>query len=215
MKLNGSTLKKGTDYTVSYKNNKNAGTATVTIKGTGSYKGKVTKNFTISKCSVGSDDGTEPGLGMAFGYSTPAFTGSAQKPIYVELLGTGTRSAYRLKKGTDYRITYKNNINAGTATFTVTGIGNFTGSYTGKFMISQANLPYIATATLSKTTYKYNGKARKPSVKVVNKWGKTLKKGTDYTVTYSNNKKVGTATVKITGKGNYKGTITKTFKITK
>ena len=58
----------------------------------------------------------------------------------------------------------------------------------------------------------YTGKALKPSPTVkLNK--KTLKKGTDYTVTYKNNKKVGKATVTIKGKGNYTGTITKTFKI--
>ncbi|MBR1752189.1 MAG: hypothetical protein IJ740_15210 [Ruminococcus sp.] len=67
-------------------------------------------------------------------------------------------------------------------------------------------------ATLSKTSYTYNGKARKPAVIVKN--GKTtLKKGTDYTVTYKNNTKVGKATVTIKGKGNYTGTVTKTFKI--
>ena len=41
------TLKKGTDYTVSYKNNKNVGVATVTIKGIGTYKDTVTKTFKI------------------------------------------------------------------------------------------------------------------------------------------------------------------------
>ena len=41
----------------------------------------------------------------------------------------------------------------------------------------------------------------------------TLKKGTDYTVKYTNNVEKGTATVTITGTGNYKGTLTKTFTI--
>ncbi|MBR1749647.1 MAG: hypothetical protein IJ740_02015 [Ruminococcus sp.] len=67
-------------------------------------------------------------------------------------------------------------------------------------------------ATLSKTSYTYSGKAKKPAVTVKN--GKTtLKKGTDYTVTYKNNTKIGKATVTIKGKGSYTGTITKTFKI--
>jgi len=43
--------------------------------------------------------------------------------------------------------------------------------------------------------------------------GKTLKKGTDYTVSYGANKSTGKATVKITGKGNYTGSVTKTFYI--
>ena len=49
VKYNGKTLKKGTDYTVSYKNNKNAGKATITFKGTGNFKGTATKTFTINK----------------------------------------------------------------------------------------------------------------------------------------------------------------------
>ena len=69
-----------------------------------------------------------------------------------------------------------------------------------------------AKVTLSKTSYAYSGKAKKPSI-TVKLSGKTLKKGTDYTVSYKNNKSVGKATVTITGKGAYTGTITKTFKI--
>lgn len=67
--------------------------------------------------------------------------------------------------------------------------------------------------TLSKTTYEYTGKAITPSV-VVKYGDKTLVKGTDYTVTYKNNVKVGTATVVVTGKGNYSGSVSKTFTIT-
>ncbi len=58
----------------------------------------------------------------------------------------------------------------------------------------------------------YNGKEKKPSVKVTY-GGKTLKKNTDYKVSYSSNKNIGTAKVTITGIGNYKGKITKSFKI--
>ena len=69
-----------------------------------------------------------------------------------------------------------------------------------------------ASVTLSTSTYAYDGKAKKPGV-TVKLNGKALKNGTDYIVSYSNNTKVGTATVKITGKGNYTGSISKTFKI--
>ncbi|MBR1751142.1 MAG: leucine-rich repeat protein [Ruminococcus sp.] len=69
-----------------------------------------------------------------------------------------------------------------------------------------------AAVTLSKTSYTYSGKAKKPAVTV--KLGKTtLKKGTDYTVTYKNNTKVGKATVTINGIGAYEGKISKAFKI--
>lgn len=66
--------------------------------------------------------------------------------------------------------------------------------------------------TLSQTSYTYDGKAKKPSVTV--KDGKTvLKKEKDYSVSYKNNKNAGTAKVAVTGKGNYQGTVTKTFTI--
>ena len=63
--------------------------------------------------------------------------------------------------------------------------------------------------------YTYDGKTKKPSVTIKNNAGKTLKEGTDYIVAYKNNTEVGIATVTITGKGNYTGTATKTFKINK
>lgn len=69
-----------------------------------------------------------------------------------------------------------------------------------------------ATATLKKTSCVYNGKAQKPSV-TVKLGSKKLTKDKDYKLTYKNNKKVGTASVIITGIGEYTGTLTKTFKI--
>ncbi len=70
----------------------------------------------------------------------------------------------------------------------------------------------ISTMSVSgiKASYTYNGKAQKPTVTITG-----LKAGTDYTVTYSNNTSAGKATVRITGQGNYVGTITKTFTIAK
>lgn len=83
------------------------------------------------------------------------------------------------------------------------------GSSSGTKKLSSSN----ATLSLSYTSHPYTGSALKPSVTV--KYGSTkLKSGTDYTISYSNNKEPGTATVKITGDGNYSGSLSKTFKIT-
>ena len=71
-----------------------------------------------------------------------------------------------------------------------------------------------AKVKLAKTSYTYSGKAKKPGVTVTLD-GTTLTKGTDYTVTYSNNKNAGTAKVTVTGTGAYAGTATATFKIKK
>ena len=65
---------------------------------------------------------------------------------------------------------------------------------------------------LSKTSFNFDGKAKTPTVKVLDTKGRTLKKS-NYTVTYSNNVKVGKATATITFKGKYSGTIKKTFTI--
>lgn len=84
-----------------------------------------------------------------------------------------------------------------------------------KAAVTPAKAETIAAkqVTLAKSKYTYTGKSIKPAVKVVNKAGKTLKAGTDYTVAYSGNKKVGTAKVVVTLKNHYSGKITKTFTI--
>ena len=62
------------------------------------------------------------------------------------------------------------------------------------------------------STKSFTGKAIAQSAKLKHS-GSTLKNGRDYTVSYSSNKNVGTATIKFTGKGSYGGVVTKTFKI--
>ena len=70
------------------------------------------------------------------------------------------------------------------------------------------------TITLSSTNYTYDGKEKEPTITV--KYGTVeLSQGTDYLVTYTNNTSAGTATVKVTGTGNYKGEKTVTFTINK
>ncbi len=83
------------------------------------------------------------------------------------------------------------------------------GAVTGKTVIAK-----VSNIKLNKTAYTYNGKAQKPSVTVKDSKGKTLKKGTDYTVSYSSGcKNVGRYTVKVTLKGNYSGTKSLTYNI--
>lgn len=69
------------------------------------------------------------------------------------------------------------------------------------------------TVSLSASTFGYDGSKKKPSA-TVRSGNKTLTSGTDFTVSYSNNVNVGTASAVITGKGNYSGSITKEFIIT-
>ena len=136
--------------------------------------------------------------------STYAYDGKAKKPgVTVKLNGK------TLKNGTDYTVSYSNNTKVGTAKVTITGKGNFTGSVSKTYSIKND----FKKATISGISTKaFTGKNITQSITVKYN-GKTLKNGTDYTVSYSNNKNIGTATVKIAGKGSYTGSITKTFKI--
>jgi len=70
-----------------------------------------------------------------------------------------------------------------------------------------------AVVTISKGTCNYTGKAQKPTVKMVKLGQRILNPGTDYAVKYRNNVNIGTASVIITGKGHYTGTVTKKFSI--
>ncbi|MBR0529996.1 MAG: leucine-rich repeat protein [Ruminococcus sp.] len=198
---NGSTtLTNGTDYTLSYSNNTNAGTATVTISGKGKYGGSLAKTFTISPKSISS-------CTMTLSGTTFNYTGSAIQPTVTVKSGSTT-----LVNGTDYTLTYSNNTNIGTASVTATGKGNYSGTVSKTFTINANNIN-ICTMTLSQTSLEYTGSAIQPAVSIKN-GSATLVKGTDYTVAYSNNTNVGTATVTATGIGKYSGTISKTFTIT-
>jgi len=73
--------------------------------------------------------------------------------------------------------------------------------------------PAVKSVKLKTTKYTYNGKSRKPAVTIKDTDGNTLTKGTDYTLSYSNTKNPGTASVKIKFIGNYSGTVTETYKI--
>ena len=105
---------------------------------------------------------------------------------------------------------YKNNTKVGTATVTITGKGSYTGTISKTFKINAASIAKATVSGLSNKTYTGKAITQNPIVKL---GSKTLKKGTDYTITFKDNKAVGTATVTIKGKGNYKGTVSKTFKI--
>ena len=136
--------------------------------------------------------------------STYAYDGKAKKPgVTVKLNGK------TLKNGTDYTVSYSNNTKVGTATVKITGKGNYTGSVSKTYNIKN-NFKKATVSGIS--TKAFTGKNITQSFTVKYN-GKTLKKGTDYTVSYLSNKNIGTATVKVTGKGSYAGTITKTFKI--
>ena len=112
----------------------------------------------------------------------------------------------------DISVTYENNINVGTATIIYTGKNNYTGEIRKNFKITEASITDDMIANIPSVTY--NTKPHTPEVTVTFE-GSPLEAGKDYDVAYTNNIYAGTATVTVTGKGNFTGTASKTFTINK
>ena len=112
----------------------------------------------------------------------------------------------------DISVTYENNINVGTAIIIYTGKNNYTGEIRKNFKITEASITDDMIANIPSVTY--NTRAHTPEVTVTFE-GSTLEAGKDYDVAYTNNINAGTATVTVTGKGNFTGTASKTFTINK
>ncbi|MBQ6636867.1 MAG: Ig-like domain-containing protein [Lachnospiraceae bacterium] len=131
--LDGTELTEGADYTVTYSNNINVGTAAVKVTGKGSYAGAVNKTFKIKGISIAN--------ATVSGISNKAYTGSAITQNPTVKVGGKT-----LVKGTDYTLSYANNINAGTATVTITGKGTYASKKTVSFRINKAACSITAKA---------------------------------------------------------------------
>lgn len=199
--VNGKTLTVGTDYTVSDLTGTEPGSYPVTVAGTGNYTGTVTKSFEIAKADISSAE-------ITYDAGPYGYTGKEWKPEVAVSFNVAALTA-----DTDYTVSYENNINAGTAKIIITGIGDhFTGSTEKTFTINSAEISGCTFAPIADVTY--NTKAHTPEVTVAIS-GRTLEADKDYTVSYDSNINAGTATVTVTGKGNFTGTASKTFTINK
>lgn len=199
----GNMLNQGSDYTVTYLNNTNVGVATVMATATNDsyYIGTARQSFNISNTAGGMEI-----TGYASSYT---YTGYAITPDLVV-----TMNSRVLNRGTDYVVSYSNNINVGTATMRVTGIGSYSGTKTINYTIEAKNIENCLTTAV--TNYQYTGNTYTPNVTVTDSsTGKTLVAGTDYTITYSNNTNPGTASIMVTALSkNYTGSKVIPFKIT-
>lgn len=136
------------------------------------------------------------------------YTGSQIKPAISVSVSSGP-----LTENTDFTVSYSNNINVGEAKVKVTGLGDysmFTSS--ASFTIVTKNISAVSVTPIADQPY--TGSAVTPDLKVTDGI-KVLREGTDYTVTYANNVNEGKATAKITGIGNYSGTVSANFQISK
>ena len=216
VKVAGRTLTSGTDYTVSYSNNKNVGTSNVYVYGKGNYSGSLSAKFDIvpAKQQIQKLETKYKGFyidwaqkGSATGYDVEYsvnanMSGAVSKHLTANKPDTLTVSGLSGDKTYYVRVRSYTNVNGKV----------YYGAWSDIKSIKTANNDIAKASVSGISTKAFTGKAITQNVTV--KVGNTvLKNGTDYTVSYSNNKKVGKATVKITGKGKYGGVITKTFKI--
>ena len=199
--VGGKELTKDTDYTVTGLTGTEPGSYPVTVTGTGNYTGTVTKSFEIAKADISSAE-------ITYDAGPYGYTGKEWKPEVTVSFNSATLTA-----GNDYTVSYENNINAGTAKIIITGIGDhFTGLTEKTFTINSAEISGCTFAPIADVTY--NTKAHTPEVTVAIS-GRTLEADKDYTVSYASNVNAGTATVTVTGKGNFTGSANTTFTIAK
>ncbi len=229
IKAGSKTLVNDVDYVTSYKNNDKVGynTATLTINGIGDYTGTVVKKFTIKPPKLAAPTLSTKDGGIVVKWSKVTTDALGYQVIYDKVADFDTSA-----KGhtADYHTTTVTDLNTLTKTLSaytkpgetwyvkvrafITNDGTTGGTRYGTFsaakkIVVKGNL---SSASIPYASYTYTGKEIKPTVTVKDSKGSKLS-ASDCTVTYSNNKAVGKATIKIVGKGSYQGTLTKTFVI--
>ena len=190
----------GKDYTVSYEDALNVGTATATVEGTGNYAGqsKNTVQFKIVPMPI-ADVTFEPKNGKwSVGYTgEPIFPAVVAKDKY----------GNTLEEGKDYAVDgYSNNIEVADGyTVVFTGKGNYTGTFTAAYKITERSIEDVEIVFVDGVEeYTYTGAEIKPVEKIID-LGKTLVEGVDYILSYNSNTEPGTAVISITGRGKYQG----------
>ncbi|MCR5663629.1 MAG: leucine-rich repeat protein [Oscillospiraceae bacterium] len=182
MTADGYELYVGSSFTLSYANNVNVGEAQVIATGMGNYEGTLTGTFTIDPMAIET---------VRTNIENPYYSGQAQEPT-VRLYNyyyneQGNQKTRYLTEGVDYEILgCANNVNAGEATVTIRGLGNYSGEHAFTFNVTPmpVNLERDFTLTYDKTVL-YTGSPVDIHIRV--KWkldGRTLVEGTDYTVQY-------------------------------
>ena len=224
------------DYTVTWINNRYVGTATVVLTGTGKiledgtvsgqYFGKKRITFKIKGTALSASmvswaDGSK-NVSVVYngGEQEPRVRVSLQKKVKGKDGKMVTQTTYLWEyddyyKEGDYKVSYLKNVDAGTATVVITGVGGYTGTVKKTFKITQADLAAEGTeakiaASGAQSAYGSNASAEsnasgaikvafakngaKPAIVVTAKLANgntvTLKEGKDYTITYANNKAV-------------------------
>ena len=145
---------------------------------------------------------------------TFTYSGAELKPTVRVYINRGVQADEQLIENTDYTVTYSDNIDAGTATATITGIGAYSGSKNVTFTIEPKKIDSPTFDGL-KSEYTYTGQAIEPEFTLMD--GDTVIPSSEYEVIYSDNTEVGTATVTIkdASGGNYEVNCKAEFNIVK
>lgn len=207
------------DFDVRYTNNDKIGTASMTIIGMGSYVGEKTASFRITGAALTAN------TVLVTGIENKAYTGKAWTQNNVAL--TYKKTDRKLTYGEDYTISYRKNVNKGTATMTFTAANGsaYSGSFSKTFRITAADLTQIVdmdeNAAVKSISVPYEKAGAKPAEQIVLTYnGMTLQNGKDYTISYQNNKALAdpaaekAPTIILKGKGNYAGQKRISFAIT-
>ncbi len=206
-------LMEDVDYTVTYQNNTQIGTATVIFTGMGGYTGTVKKTYKITGLAI--SKAQVSGLTTTMIYDGMAMEQSDYALTYT--IGTDeTAQTVSLREGVDYTVSYKSNNKVGTATIIFTGMNGYTGTLKKTYKITAYDLTSaegkISVTAIENQVYTKDGAKPKPVVTYTNNAGSTiLTEGKDYTLKYTNNNIIADATavkaptVTITGKGNFQG----------
>lgn len=137
------------------------------------------------------------------------YTGSEVTQPDMEITVNGVT----LKEDSDYEVSYSSNTEIGMATMDINFKGQYVGHLTRTFNVVQTDMSGDGITVTGIHNTRYTGKKIVMSKLAVQAGGRTLTPGTDYTVAYKNNLNPGTAEITIAGKGNYTGTVVKTFNI--
>ena len=198
------------DYEVIVSDYKKTGKVDVTIKGIGAFEGMTAK----TSVNVEYHKHGEEGYDIRNLYSGYNWTGKEVKP---DVLIRCADCNKELKEGTDYKLEYKNNVNVGTATVKVVGMGAYKGvDQTANFEIEEDcgwnGIKYYNDTyqhgdhigSLEWSEWRYNKKTPYISI-ACNHCGKELENGKDYTITFSNTDHPGEGTAKVVGLNEYAG----------
>ncbi len=210
------------------------------ITGTNLSTGSVTYQYSTSK--NGSYSTTKPassgtywvravinGDNNCYAYTTPAVSFQINPPIKDLVIAAIPEQTYSgspicpdvsvqngnrtLRKGSDYTTSCANNINVGDANITISGIGDYSGSITKSFKIVQKSVTGVAVDY--NKSLEYTGSAICPEV-VLMDGERMLVQNKDYSVACMNNIEIGTdAVITVNGMGNYTGSISNIFEITR